>query len=545
MFTSQGRAGRVWRLRGMAVLVATVGVLAVSAPFTLAGTIPNPPPVGDAILGAQDLDDLDVTLSRIGGQNRFETAARIAEATFEPADTTVALVAAADEFPDALAGAVLAGVERAPILLVRRDEVPPRTHEALQALDVQRVIVLGGVDSVGAGVEAALAARYQVERVAGNDRYETAAAVAERAALVRGPGAISGDRAALLVNGERDVDAVIGAPLAYSGHVPVLLTRPGELPDATAGALGSLDIGRVLVLGGEAVVSSAVERDLERLGLAVDRVAGQRRTDTAARFAGMLVNRWGYDRSSPMLASGQDFVDALAAGPRGGALRVPILLTRDADDISDETGQWLEARCPDVGAIEAVGGVAVVSPAALEQAVAAAARCTTPDPKRVITYQTGTRGTVHANFSTFRKRAAEALADARGWSLDGDIRFEEVDRGGQFRLWLASPQSVANAAGVCSANWSCRVGNDVYINDLRWRESTTTFRGAGRSLTEYRWYVVNHEVGHWLGHGHYQCGGAGRPAPVMQQQSINLQGCTANVWPLAFERDAVRRWWVP
>jgi Protein of unknown function (DUF3152) len=53
--------------------------------------------------------------------------------------------------------------------------------------------------------------------------------------------------------------------------------------------------------------------------------------------------------------------------------------------------------------------------------------------------------------------------------------------------------------------------------------------------------VVNHEVGHWLGFGHSRCSGAGRLAPVMQQQSIGLEGCTFNPWPLPTERATIPR----
>ena len=48
--------------------------------------------------------------------------------------------------------------------------------------------------------------------------------------------------------------------------------------------------------------------------------------------------------------------------------------------------------------------------------------------------------------------------------------------------------------------------------------------------------VVNHETGHWLGHGHRVLPATARPAPVMQQQSKGLDGCRPNPWPTAAER---------
>ena len=53
--------------------------------------------------------------------------------------------------------------------------------------------------------------------------------------------------------------------------------------------------------------------------------------------------------------------------------------------------------------------------------------------------------------------------------------------------------------------------------------------------------VINHETGHWLGLGHAYCSGPGQLAPIMQQQSIDMQGCQINSWPLPWELDAVRR----
>jgi len=174
----------------------------------------------------------------------------------------------------------------------------------------------------------------------------------------------------------------------------------------------------------------------------------------------------------------------------------------------------------------------LVSALALSSAAAAQAA------QRTVTYTVSSQGSVSGDLNGFAAVAAQTFADPRGWSLGGTLGFQRVSSGSDFSLILASPSVIAAASPSCSAEWSCRVGRNVYINDVRWRTATTSWP---HGLALYQQYVILHEVGHWLGLGHSNCAGAGRAAPVMQQQSKDLQGCRANVWPLIAEREQVGR----
>lgn len=160
--------------------------------------------------------------------------------------------------------------------------------------------------------------------------------------------------------------------------------------------------------------------------------------------------------------------------------------------------------------------------------------------KRTVYYSVKSNGVIKGNFSEFSTLAGETLNDNRGWSQLG-VRFKQVESGGSFTLILSQASLVPNYSPTgCSAEWSCNVGNNVIINDDRWMGATSSWNAAGGNLRDYRHMVVNHETGHWLGHDHQFCSGAGNKAPVMQQQSMGLQGCSFNPWPLPSELWSTR-----
>jgi Protein of unknown function (DUF3152) len=154
--------------------------------------------------------------------------------------------------------------------------------------------------------------------------------------------------------------------------------------------------------------------------------------------------------------------------------------------------------------------------------------------RRNFSYHVETRGDVTADLAVFRRQAQETFDDPRGWRSAG-VGFRRVAQGGDFTLVMAVASAVPGFSGGCSAMWSCRVGRFVIINQTRWATASPAWNAAGRSRRDYRHLVVNHETGHWLGHGHRGCAGDG-PAPVMMQQSKGTRGCTFNPWPLPSER---------
>lgn len=163
---------------------------------------------------------------------------------------------------------------------------------------------------------------------------------------------------------------------------------------------------------------------------------------------------------------------------------------------------------------------------------------------KYIYYKTMVWGTVTANFEDFRNKVAETLNDSRGWVRAG-LKFVEVSEGQDLNIVLSDPASLEGYNGYCSGELSCTSGyNEVIINDNRWREGTDATTGSGlMSQRDYQIMVVNHEMGHWL--GHYQhiedCAVSGGVAPIMLQQSTGLRSCGAfNPWPLDDELWTLR-----
>lgn len=159
---------------------------------------------------------------------------------------------------------------------------------------------------------------------------------------------------------------------------------------------------------------------------------------------------------------------------------------------------------------------------------------------KTIPYCVAVKGVNESALPTLRSKLAHTYSDIRGWSLDGRINYKEVSSGCEFTVWLSAAYLMPTFGAICDSMWSCRVGPSVVINYDRWQNASPAWNKNGGTLDEYRDMVINHETGHWIGFGHASCGGRGQAAPVMQQQSIDLQGCTFSPWPSASEVNTAR-----
>ena len=190
-------------------------------------------------------------------------------------------------------------------------------------------------------------------RLAGSDRYGTAVATSQAEFPSGGAGAV------VLARGDQYADALVGAPLAASKNAPLLLTTGSQLPAVTKAELQRvLATGStVYVLGGTSAVPASVATQLTGLGYTVVRYGGATRYATAVDVADALG-----DPTTVLLATGDNFPDALAAGPAAAKSGGVVLLTAGLA-MAAETSAYLNVHGTTVYAIG--GPAATADPAAV------------------------------------------------------------------------------------------------------------------------------------------------------------------------------------
>jgi N-acetylmuramoyl-L-alanine amidase len=221
--------------------------------------------LGDAI--TKPLEQANKSWERIGGANRYETAALVAERVGSTSGE--AILVSGENFPDALAIGPYAGVSQSPILLTTAAGVPDATRTEIVKLQsgkaTPRTLIIGGD---GVIPDATLGGIPSVTRIGGHDRYETAAKVYyfSQDKLTGLPdGVQTGKSNAYLVTGQNFPDALVAGALAAKNNAPLFMSSETYLPEVTYSAMGNAaerDLF-VTIIGGSGVVSDYVKGIVE------------------------------------------------------------------------------------------------------------------------------------------------------------------------------------------------------------------------------------------------------------------------------------------
>lgn len=342
-----------------------------------AGPVPPPPREREPLADARTvLDDVvrgdrvhpvavggpfgpaGVSVTRVAGPDRAATAAALSrDAHPDPEAVDTVVVARGDDPADALAGGPLAAHHGGPLLLTRTDDLPAATAEEVTRLEPDSVLLLGGPEAVSDAVADQLAGMSGgVERIVGENRYGTAARIAERL-----PG-----RTGYVALGEHPdpsrawPDALGAGRAAAVDGDPVLLAAPSGLPAPTEAALDQVD--DAVIVGGEAAVPAAAQRRLADRLLGVERVAGRDRYETSARLAGHVMDE-GVEPHSAWLATGRDFPDAMAAAPAAAGEGGLLLLVDGRHLAGSPAGaDLLRELAPPLERLVLAGGEEAISP---------------------------------------------------------------------------------------------------------------------------------------------------------------------------------------
>ncbi|MGL4730970.1 MAG: cell wall-binding repeat-containing protein [Clostridium sp.] len=262
-----------------------------------------------------------VMKEKLAGANRFETAIEVSN-EFGKADTVVLVNYMG--IADALAATPFAKMKEAPILLTESDKLTESTAKQIEKLGAKNVVVIGGENAVSANVVKELEkSNLTVERLAGNNRYATSAAVAEKMGKVEKVAVVNG------VKGLADALSV-AAPAAKEG-MAIILSNGNEIEAGNE----IVDAAKTkYVVGGDKVVSEDLAKEIE-----AERLAGTNRNATNAAVLNKFYDAKELEKvyvAKDGAVNASQLVDALAAGPLAGKEGNPVMLAGSSLDKAQE-----------------------------------------------------------------------------------------------------------------------------------------------------------------------------------------------------------------
>ncbi len=284
-------------------------------------------------------------IKRLFGNSRNGTAVAISNEVEKTMSRHKAVVLANGwNFADALAGGPLAYALDAPILLITGDDNDAETYAEIERLGAKDIFILGGKGAIGEDVEAKLKKdRCYVERIAGDNRFETAVKIAEAITDAYGGGRVE----AIFAYSHNYPDALAISGIAASMGTPILyIDSDGVLDPATKAYVSKSKFDETYIVGGTGAISSAAESNILSAGAKnVERIYGSTRYETCLeinkKFA-LMVNG-----GSICVSTGTNFPDALAGGVLAARKYAPMLLVAPDEPLSAEQKNYIKNNTKD------------------------------------------------------------------------------------------------------------------------------------------------------------------------------------------------------
>ncbi|WP_170932676.1 bacterial Ig-like domain-containing protein [Desulfosporosinus sp. FKB] len=278
-------------------------------------------------------------VNRLAGQSQVDTALAIAKANYTGMLSNVVLTTA-DNYQDALAGSVLAYKLNAPILLVgssETDQAKALDYMKLNLDPLGNVYLLGGIAAVSADMEAKIKADgfSKITRLGGTDGNDTCVKITDQLQAKSGTPIV-------LVNGENYPDVLSISSIAAENQYPILLVQKDGISDGVKNEIAAIKPSKVYIIGGEGVISSAVESQVEQVTSLdkanIVRIAGQDRYDTSLAVA----QYFNLSGQSVCITTGNNFQDALAGSVYAANHNTPIILADGS--LSDQVVNYLKSK---------------------------------------------------------------------------------------------------------------------------------------------------------------------------------------------------------
>ncbi|CCL15267.1 cell wall-binding protein Cwp10 [Clostridioides difficile] len=277
----------------------------------------------------------NVTVKKLKGVDRFETAVKISQSGWTKSDTVVIVNGEDKSMVDGLTATPLASVKNSPILLSSNEKLPQKTVEELKRLNPSKVIVIGGNNSMPNSVVEAIKAvnsKISVQRISGDTRYQTSINIAKEIDKTNNVSKL------YIGAGNGEADSLSIASLAGKEKTPIVLTQKDGVDNEAEQFIKSNKVSNIYFIGGvEKISNKAIEQvgKIANKDISNNRVAGQTRQETNAKVIDKFYSQSKLD--GVVVANQDKLIDALAVGPLAAKNNSPVILATNTLDKSQES----------------------------------------------------------------------------------------------------------------------------------------------------------------------------------------------------------------